>query len=92
MEVVRIQPTLPDSAQRLQSLCPDVIIFDGSDNHLGNLPRTTQFSRENPGALIIGLDAENDSITILSSEQRQITRSEDIIEAIGKASNDLKRM
>ena len=90
MEVVRIQPALPDSGQRLQSLCPDVIIFDGSDNHLGKLPGTTQLSRENPGTLIIGLDTENNSITILSSEQRLITRSEDIIEAIRKASIYIK--
>lgn len=85
MEVVRIQPAMPDSGRRLQSLRPDVIIFDGGDDQLGGLPGTTQLSREHPGALIIGLDAANNSVTILSSQQHLITKSEDIIEAIRKA-------
>ncbi len=85
IEVLRIRPALPDSGQCLRSVHADVIIFDGGDDHLGNLPSTTQLTRENPGILIIGLDAANNSLTILSSEQRSVTRSEEIIEAIRRA-------
>ncbi len=86
LEVVRIQPTLPNSAQRLLALRPDVIIFDGGDDQLGTLPGTAQLTRDHPGTLLMELDAANNSLTILSSQQREVTKSEDILEAIRKAS------
>lgn len=85
IELVRIQPAQSNPMQQLFSLRPDVIIFDSGDSRLGTLLGTTQLTRDNPGAFIIELDAANNCLTILSSQQQEVTKSEDIVEAIRKA-------
>ncbi len=85
IDLIRIQPDQPNPVQRVSSSHPDVIIFDSGDRHLATLPGTAQLTREVPGALIIELDAATNSVTLLSSEQRKVTKSEDILEAIQRA-------
>lgn len=82
LEVVRIESTLPDTGQRLKSLRPDVIIFDSSEARLDALPGMTQLLREHPGVLVIGLDLTSDEVTILSGQQRSVTKAEDLVEVI----------
>lgn len=83
LEVVRIGITLSDTEKRLRSLRPDVIIFDSSDVRLATWPGITQFLRENPGILVIGLDlTTTNEVTIFSSHQYPVTKVEDLIEAI----------
>ncbi len=86
MEVVRINAGTPDAREHLKSLYPDVIVFDSGDDNLGDLPGTTQLTRDNPGALIIGLDDASNSVMLLSSQQQRVTKAEDIVEAIRKVS------
>lgn len=82
MEVVRIDAGTSEARARLQALQPDVIIFDGGDHGLGDLTGTTQLTRENPGALMISLDLASNNVTILSSQQHWVNKSEDIVQAI----------
>ena len=86
LEVVRINPALPDARERMNALRPSVIIFDGSDNALGDFPGAAQLLlRENPGMTILRLELNSSKVTILSSEQRSVTNSEEIADVIRKA-------
>ena len=85
LEVVRINPALPEALRQMRSLRPNVIIFDGGDKALGDLPSAAQLLRDNPGAQIMRLDLDSNDVTILSSEQRSVTNSEEIAGVIRRA-------
>ncbi|MBI3914245.1 MAG: hypothetical protein HY327_08700 [Chloroflexi bacterium] len=85
LEVVRINPALPDALRQMSALRPSVIIFDSGDKALGDFPGAAQLLRENPGMTILRLELESSNVTILSSEQQSVTNSEEIVDVIRKA-------
>jgi chemotaxis response regulator CheB len=83
LDVVRINTTLPETAERVQSLCPDVIIFDSGETEWAILPGIYQLLKTNSGFLVIGLDLNtSNEVTVFSSQQYSVTKVEDLVEAI----------
>jgi hypothetical protein len=79
LEVARLDVTLPDLSKRLRHLRPDVIVFDLSAPH----PEFAfTFLQENPGLLLIGLDANSDTVIMLSSQHHTAARMDDLIQVI----------
>jgi hypothetical protein len=80
--VTRIDPALPGDIRGLPALRPDAIIFDYGDADMATLPGVAQLLRTIPGVLIIGLDLTSQAVTVLSGQQRVVTRVEDVADAI----------
>ncbi len=64
VEVVRIDPRLPDATRQLGDLCPDVAIVDLSVAH----SEPISLLRHYPGLLLIGVDLKTDELLVLSGE------------------------
>ncbi len=79
VEVARLDGTLPDVSKRLRHLRPDVIVFD-----LSVPPPEFAFTflQETPGLLLIGLDVNSDTATVLSNQQHTAARMDDLIQVI----------
>jgi DNA-binding NarL/FixJ family response regulator len=90
-QVVRLNSTTANVMQRIQSLAPDVIIFDEADASLSTLPSMTQLLKHNPDTLMIGLDANSDVLTIISSQRHSATNPDDVIETIQNGTNPESR-
>jgi len=86
LRVVSINNTHNGSAQQLQSLQPDAIIFDSNDNSVREWPNLTRLLKDNPDALVIGLGASNHDLVILTSQQRTADNLDDVIAAIRRRS------
>lgn len=78
LEVVPLSPPLP-TAQELCALRPQVVIFD-----LESVPPEFPFSllHEQPGLLVIGMDAAGDKLLVLSGQQARSLTTDDLIQMI----------
>ena len=82
LRVVRLDGSLPDTAQRLQALKPDAIIFDRNDQSMRDLSAVVQLLQGNSNALVVGLDVNNDDLIVLSNHQHAAGHPDDLLAAI----------
>ena len=64
--VMRMYTTVTDIAERLQSLCPDAVIFDWDAPHVDFV---LAMLKQRPGVPLLGLDVTCSQVTVLCSEQ-----------------------
>ena len=78
LEVVPLALPLP-TVQELGALCPQVVIFD-----LESVPPEFPFSllHEQPGLLVIGMDAAGDKLLVLSGQQARSLTTETLVQVI----------
>ena len=77
MEVVRLDPHLPDAEARIVALAPDVVIVERGDDHAGQA--RTLLSQ---GLPLVELDASRNAVTVLSGRQFQLSEMEDLVRVI----------
>ena len=89
LDVVRIDTTLPDAAQRLDALRPDVIIFDliAPNSPFSNLHFPASILQEHPGISLIGLDLNSNTVIVFSSQQHTVLTANDLAQVIQKNNN-----
>jgi hypothetical protein len=76
LQIVQIDPLLPDALQRLDSARPDVVLFDLA----GTQPDLTiAVLRKNPGLLLIGVDLKTDKMLVMSGEESQLVTTDDLV-------------
>jgi len=80
LDVVRIDTTLPDAGDRLNTLRPDVVICDLTAPHYSEF--AISFLRENPGLPLIGLDPNSKTVTVLSNQQHIALTANDLVQVI----------
>jgi len=79
LDVVRIDATLPDAGQRLNALCPDVVILDLAASHS---ELAIPFLRKHPGLPLIGLDVSSNTVIVLSSQRYTALSTNDLAQVI----------
>jgi len=84
LDVVRIDTTLPNVAQRLDALHPDVIIFDltTSNSPFSDLHFPSSILQEHPGLSLIGLDLNSNQVLVLSGQQHTVLAADDLAQVI----------
>lgn len=82
LRVVKANKGSTDTRGEINFPHPDVIIFDNGETGLDDFPGVVQLLKDNPQALVIGLDVNSNQLTVFSSEQRAATTAADVIEAI----------
>ena len=86
LDVVRIDATLPEATQRLNALCPNVVIFDltapDSPFATHNSQFTLSFLREHPDLPLIGLDLTSNTVVVLSSQHHTVLTTNDLAQVI----------
>ena len=79
LDVVWIDATLPDAAQRVRALHPDAVILEYTDL---NSPFVIPFLKDYPGFLLIGLDPNSDTVLVLSKHRRTVLAIDDLAQVI----------
>ncbi len=64
--MIRILDTVPDLRECLQSLQPDIVIFDWDTPEAQDI---VSVLRDQPGVTLLGLDVHNKKVIIVSSHQ-----------------------
>ena len=88
LDVVRIDATLPNVAQSLSALQPDVVIFDltspPSNLQLptSNLHFPSSILQEHPGISLIGLDLNSNKVLVLSGQEHTVLAANDLAQVI----------
>ena len=77
--VVRMHTTVPDAAERLKSLHPDLVIFELDTLHSQVV---LSFLRDRPGTPLLGLDLTCSKVIALSSHQYTALTTDDLIQVI----------
>ena len=81
MEVVRLNPHLPNAEVRILALSPDVVIVEQrSDNH-ADLARTLL----NHGLSLVEVDANENTVTLLNGRRVPISEIGDMVRVIGES-------
>ncbi len=79
IQVLQIDPLLPDALQKLNAARPDVILFDLA----GAQPDPTiTVLRKNPGLLLIGVDLRADRMLVMSGEESRLLTTDDLVRVI----------
>lgn len=89
VNVVRIDPRLPDANRRLGDLCPDVAIIDLSAGQSDPISLLRRF----PEVLLIGVDLDSNELLLLSGAPARPLTIENlmqVIEAGGLAADQKK--
>ncbi len=79
LDVIRVDATINNVGQHLQSIAPDLVIFDL------DIPFSAQIVpllREQPGTPFIGLDAQCSEAIALSSQQYTALSANDLVKVI----------
>jgi len=96
LDVVRVDAALPNIAQRLEALHPDVLIFDLSSPpstpsttlRTGFQPPSsilhfpTSILQEHPGIALIGLDINSSKALALSGQEHTVLAADDLAQVI----------
>jgi hypothetical protein len=83
MRVVSMQVGGPGDAEALEALHPDVILFD--QGQAGVQPYLTQL-KHHAELYLIGVDANNNQMSVWSGRQMGAATIQDLLEMIGKLS------
>ncbi|MBN2393254.1 MAG: hypothetical protein JXR84_21165 [Anaerolineae bacterium] len=81
LDVIRVDATINNVAQHLQTIAPDLVIFDL------DLPFSSQIVpllQERPGIPFIGLDAQCSEVIALSSQHYTALSANDLVKVIQK--------
>jgi hypothetical protein len=79
LRILSIEAGLPDAAQRLQALKPDIILFDLATAHPDfAIPLWKTY----PGLLLIGVDLSGGELLVLSGCREQVLDVSDLLEVI----------
>lgn len=86
---MRIDAILPDVAQRLSVLSPDVVIFNlvAPGSPFSDLHFSATILQEHPGMALIGLDPNSNTALVLSGQERTVLAADDlaqVIQALGE--------
>jgi hypothetical protein len=78
-QILQIDPLLPDALQRLDTVRPDVVLFDLA----GTQPDfTVAVLRKHPGLLLIGVDLKTDKMLVMSGEESRLMTTDDLVHTI----------
>ena len=77
--VVRMYTTVPDAAERLKSLHPDLVIFELDTPHA---QLVLSFLKDRPGTPFLGLDLTCSKVITLSSYQYTALTMDDLLQVI----------
>lgn len=77
--LIQIDPLLPDALHRLETIHPDVVLFDLT---LVQPDFSTTVLRRYPGLLLIGIDLNKDKMLVLSGEEFRLLTQEDLVHVI----------
>ncbi len=79
IEIITVNVQAPTALKELQALAPDSVIID-----LGTVPADFPFLllREQPGVLVIGVDAAEDGLLVLSVQQARAVTTRDLVQVI----------
>lgn len=81
LQLVRLDGGVPDAAQQLQALDPDVVIFDRATT----LPDfAIELLKKYPRLLLIGIDLTMARMLVLSGHESSVLTTEDLINVIEK--------
>jgi hypothetical protein len=89
LDVVQIDAALPGAEDRLNALCPDVVIFD-LDGPYAYL--ILSFVRDHPGLPLVGLGLTNTDVVVLSSQQYTALSAADLAQVIKIINKDEARV
>lgn len=78
VNVVRIDPRLPDATRRLSDLCPDVAIVDLSSGQSEPISLLRRF----PRVLLIGVDMNSNELLLLSGAPARPLTMENLMQMI----------
>jgi hypothetical protein len=78
---MQIDPLLPDALHRLNTIDPEVVLFDLT---LVQSDFFTTALRRNPRLLLIGIDLKNDKMLILSAEESRLLTKDDLVGMIAR--------
>jgi DNA-binding NarL/FixJ family response regulator len=81
LNVVQIDTTLPDVAQRLEGLQPDVVIFDLT-TPTSNLHFPSSILQQHPDISLIGLDLNSSKVLVLSGQEHTVLAANDLAQVI----------
>jgi hypothetical protein len=81
LDVVRIDATLPNVAQSLCALHPDVVIFDLA-TPLSNFQLPSSILQEHSGISLIGLDLNSNKVLVLSGQEHTVLAANDLAQVI----------
>jgi hypothetical protein len=79
LRMVRMDPDVTDIGECLESLKPDLIVFE-LDNPRS--PMIFSILREHPGILLIGLDPDSSQAIVLNSQQHITETMNDLAEIV----------
>jgi len=75
-QILQIDPLLPDALQRLDTVRPDVVLF----NLASTQPDfTVALLRKHPGLLLIGVDLKTDKMLVMSGEESRLMTTDDLV-------------
>lgn len=77
--VMRVNASLADAEQRLDGICPDIVIVDLADTH-ANFP--ISFLLRHPDLPVIGLDLTNHKVVVLACEYPAVTTLDELVRLI----------
>lgn len=79
LETVWVDVHVPDLKERLDAVCPDVIVLDLND-------LCSEYAllilREYPGTPVIGVDLKTNSATVISSRKYETSTASDLAEVL----------
>jgi DNA-binding NarL/FixJ family response regulator len=88
LDVVGWEADAGKASDRIQQLKPDVVILDTGGAERTPLAALMRLLADRPGARIIGVNLEDNCISIYGSEQHAIDCVEQLLEAIRSESTD----
>jgi hypothetical protein len=76
LQILQIDPLLPDALQRLDATSPDVVLFDLASTQPDF---TVAALRKHPTLLLIGVDLKTDKMLVMSGEESRLLTAEDLV-------------
>lgn len=85
LKIVRSEDALVDLPGLIDAVQPDVIVFDSGESMVVTLPALLQLLPKGSHIPLIGMDlSANEEVTIFSTQQHPVIKSEDLVQAIHK--------
>lgn len=88
LQLLSLDPALPDAQQRLSAAQPDVVIFDLATEH----PEVAiALWKMQPHLLLIGVDLTKDHTLVLSSQETRVLSTGDLLQVIASHTGDVSQ-